>query len=92
MKRKTEITFEVEETTVVRQPAAQIVTAFCPQCRAPVEMLAPEIAAALCQVSEREIFRLLENGRLHFVEAERIFVCRNSLMDGTKPLPLASGS
>ena len=80
MKQKTEITFEVEETIILRQ-AEETLTAFCPQCQALVEMLAPPVAAALTGLSEREIFRLIENGRLHFTEAERIFVCRNSLTD-----------
>jgi hypothetical protein len=91
MKQKAEITLEVEETIIFRQ-VAETLTEFCPQCQALVEMLTPPIAAALCGVSEREIFRLIENGRLHFVEAERIFVCRNSLTSGTESLPLTSGS
>lgn len=91
MKQKAEIILEIEETIVLRQ-AAKVVTAFCPQCAALVEMLMPEIAAALFNLSEREIFRLIENGRLHFTEGERIFICRNSLTNGTQPLPLTSGS
>lgn len=91
MKRKAEITFEIEETTIVRQ-GAKIVTAFCPQCAALVEMTTPEIAAVLFNSSEREIFRLIENGQLHFTEAERIFICRNSLTNGPEPHPLTGDS
>ncbi len=78
MKQKTEITFEVEEMIILRQ-VAETLTVFCPQCQALVKMITPQIAAALCGLSEREIFRLIENGRLHFVEAERVLVCPNSL-------------
>ena len=78
MKQKKEITFEVEETIILRQSRNRL-EAFCPQCQALVEMTTPQTAAALCGLSEREIFRLIENGRLHFLEAERIFICRNSL-------------
>ena len=91
MKQKAEITFEVEETIILRQVAERL-TAFCPLCQASVEMITPPIAAALTGLSEREIFRLIESGRLHFTEAERIFVCRNSLTNRTEPLPLTSGS
>lgn len=91
MKQKTEITFEVEETIILRQ-AAETLTAFCPECQSLVEMLAPQHAAELAGLSEREIFRLIENGRLHFTEAERIFVCLNSLTNDTEPLSLNSGS
>jgi hypothetical protein len=78
MKQKREITFEVEETTIVRQGEKRL-TQFCRQCQAPAEMLTPEIAARLSGLSEREIFRLIENGQIHFVEVERVFVCRDSL-------------
>ena len=78
MKQKMEITFEVEETIILRQ-VAETLRAFCPQCQALVEMVTPRTAAALAGVSEREVFRLMENQGVHFVEAERVFVCRNSV-------------
>jgi hypothetical protein len=46
-------------------------------------MITPQRAAAVFKLNEREVFRFIENGRLHFVEAERIFVCRDSLTNGT---------
>ncbi len=91
MKQKAEITFEIEETIILRQ-VAWTLTAFCRQCEAPVEMITPQYAAAISGLCEREIFRLIENGRLHFTEAERIFVCRNSLTSGIEPRPLTGGS
>ncbi len=89
MKRKTEITFEIEEIISLRQGGNRL-QAFCPQCQTLVEMLAPQIAAALSGLSEREIFRLIENERVHFVETDRVFVCRNSLMK-SEPPALADG-
>jgi hypothetical protein len=47
--------------------------------------------AALFGSSEREIFCLIENGRVHFRETERIFVCLNSLADRSEPPALAGG-
>jgi hypothetical protein len=55
-------------------------------------MITPPNAAALSGFSEREIFRLIENGRLHFVEAERVYVCRDSLMNGAESLISGSSS
>jgi hypothetical protein len=78
MKRKAEITFEVEETIIVRQ-RAKLVTAFCPQCASHVEMAAPQTIAAWSELTEREIFRLVEAGEVHFVEVERILICLKSL-------------
>jgi hypothetical protein len=66
---------------IAAQIAAASFTGLCEQGSALAEMLTRETAARLSDFSEREIFRLIENGRLHFTEAERIFVCRNSLMN-----------
>jgi hypothetical protein len=78
MKQKTEITLEVEETIILRQEPKRV-HVLCPQCQALVEMITPQYAAELSGLSERGIFRLIENGLIHFTEAERVFVCRNSL-------------
>lgn len=77
MKRKMEITLETEELVSIK--ARRSFTGFCKLCRAQVEMLTAETAAALSGLSERRIFRLIENGEIHFVEAERVFICRNSI-------------
>lgn len=83
MKRKTEITFEVEETTVWRQGEKKF-TAYCPQCQALVEMAAPQFAAMTVGVTEREIFRLIETEEIHFVETGKISVCLISLTNKLK--------
>ena len=80
MKQKTEITFEVEEIIILRQSRNRLAT-FCPQCQASVEMLTPPLAAAVSKTTIREIFRLIESGRLHFMETDEIRVCLNSLSD-----------
>ena len=79
-----EIIFETEETVIIRQ-APKTWTAFCPQCRAMAEMALPQTIADLSGFTEREIFRLIEAGEIHFVEAERVFVCLNSLEKNTEP-------
>jgi hypothetical protein len=76
MKRTTEVTYETEELIAVKLRRG--FTGFCDQCNAFVEMLPTEAAALLTGLGEREIFRLIETGEIHFVEAERVFVCRDS--------------
>jgi hypothetical protein len=83
MKRTAEITFEIEETIIVRHEA-RIFTAFCPQCAAAVEMAAPHTVAALSDYTEREIFRLVEAKKIHFVENERVLICLDSLTNSKK--------
>ena len=86
MKRLTEIIFETEELTTVK--ARRGFKGFCRECNAFVEMLPTEAAAILTGLGEREIFRLIETGEIHFVEAERVFVCRDSSMNRSKLLPV----
>lgn len=83
MKRTTEIIYETEEVTTVK--ARRYFKGFCGPCNGFVEMLAPEAAAQLTGLGEREIFRLIETGEIHFIEAERVFVCRNSSQNRSKP-------
>lgn len=78
MKRRAEIIFEIEETIILRQ-AETFVRAFCPQCAKPVEMASPQTIADLFDHSEREIFRFVEAGKIHFIETGRILICLNSL-------------
>jgi hypothetical protein len=82
MKQKAEITFEVEETFVVK-PGERMTSEYCPNCQAVSVMTTPEILASMTGSSEREIFRLVEAGVIHFVERRRIYACpgcfRNSI-------------
>jgi hypothetical protein len=74
MTRKAEIVFEVEETVVVRR-TGKIVAEYCPRCDQLVDMLSPDVLASIAGASEREIFRLLEAGVIHFVETEHVYAC-----------------
>ena len=85
MKRKTEITLEIEELIAIK--ARRAFQGFCRECDAFVEMVPPEAAAVLTGLGEREIFRLIETGEIHFVEAERVFVCRDWSVNRAKLLP-----
>ena len=88
MKRRTEITFETEELVAVK--ARRGFKGFCGHCHAFVEMLPTDAAAMLTGLGEREIFRLIETGTVHFLEAERVFVCRDSVMGESKLPAIAS--
>lgn len=78
-KTKTEITIVRRQRTTIRlgrQPVA-----WCQQCAAQSQMLAPDEAAALVHTTARAIFRRVEAGELHFWEPESgaLLVCRASL-------------
>jgi len=74
MKQKTQVTFEMEETTRLTH-SGKVLTVFCPRCKTVVRMEVPHVLALLAGSSEREIFRLVEAGMIHFVETRRIYAC-----------------
>lgn len=77
-KRRTEIIIETERIIVLPPSAA---AGWCPACSLQVEMVTPEQAAALVNVTPRIIYRWVEAQLLHFVEEEtgQLLICRNSL-------------
>ena len=79
--KRTEIIIETHEVWVVRRPAGGQLPAWCLDCAGQPAMLTPEEAAALCGLSLRAIFRLIEAGSVHFLESagDRLLVCPASL-------------
>ena len=43
------------------------------------EMATPQMAGVLTDISEREVFRLIEAGEIHFIENARVLICVDSL-------------
>ncbi|HEX8267703.1 MAG TPA: hypothetical protein VF596_20050 [Pyrinomonadaceae bacterium] len=84
-KEKTMITVETFRRTVARLPRKEIF-AFCDGCCRTVSMLAPDEAGRFRQTTMREIFRLIEQGELHFLETANgaLLVCRDSLESAQK--------
>jgi len=83
MRRRTEITIETSRRLIVRR-ISRGVTGWCDGCLRQVEMITPNEAAAVLNVSSRAIYRWIENGRLHFIECgTELFVCAESLPPST---------
>jgi hypothetical protein len=80
MKQKTEIEIELNETVAYSRATERFET-FCPECKTLVEMAAVPVAAVLTQSTEREIYRLVEKGKVHFVETDRVLICLKSFAD-----------
>jgi hypothetical protein len=78
--RRVEITVEREIVSVVYQPAANI-TGRCEQCGRDVLLLSADAAAAAQNISTREIYRWLDENKLHFQESQggTVFICSESL-------------
>lgn len=77
MKETAKIIFEKEETIMLRKSSA-IIDTFCPICQTMVVMATPEAVSLISQISEREIFRKIDAGEVHFIEGPKVYVCLNS--------------
>lgn len=78
MKQRTEIEIELSETVAYIRKGGSI-EADCAQCGMRVQMTTPQLGATLAGCTEREIFRSIEAGTVHFVEAGVVLVCLKSL-------------
>lgn len=74
MKQTAKITFEMEETVLLRK-GASVLNEYCSRCQADAVLMTPETISKLANVSEREIFRLMEAGEIYFIEQKRIYAC-----------------
>ena len=80
MKQKTEIEIEFSET-VAYSSRRERFEAYCSECNSLVEMTTPQVAGILTHSNEREIYRLVETGKVHFVETDRVLICLKSLTE-----------
>lgn len=78
MTDKTNIEIELNETVAYSRRSERF-ESFCPQCKSMVEMATPPVAAILTHTTEREIYKLVETGDVHFVETDRVLICLQSL-------------
>ena len=72
------IVVEIDERIAVTNTEQQF-EAYCSECKKMTEMATPKTAGVLTEISEREVFRLIEGKEIHFVENARILVCIESL-------------
>jgi hypothetical protein len=86
-KKSDEMLIEIDERISVNN-AEQKFEAYCSECKKMTEMATPKAASVLCNTSEREIFRLIEDRSIHFVETDGILVC----IDSVKKILTHSGS
>jgi excisionase family DNA binding protein len=77
--RRTEITIETSRRLLVRRFRTSQLS-WCERCLAEVQMISPDEAAALMNMSSRSIYQWIEAGRIHFQEDPgALLVCADSL-------------
>ena len=86
--RRTEITVETHQVTIIHLSQHQTATAFCEGCQTTLSHLSVFRAAALLRLRETAMFRLVESGQLHATENAQgsLLVCANSLSALAKEL------
>jgi hypothetical protein len=79
-RRRIEITVATRQMIIRRQTNHAPV--WCLECSSAVPALTPEEAAVLAGVSTRMVYRLVEAGQLHFIEAaeQSPLICLHSLL------------
>jgi hypothetical protein len=82
-RKRTIVRVETRHLTVIR-PAGSVIELWCEQCAGAVSMVTPEDAARLCDATPRTIYRMVEEGKVHFEEIKSggLLVCINSLGQG----------
>ncbi len=78
--KKDGIVIEIDERIAVTNSEEQF-EAYCSGCKKMTEMATPKTAGVLADISEREVFRLIEGKEIHFIENARVLVCVASLRD-----------
>lgn len=79
--KRTEVFVETEVEIEVRRRTLRLAPVWCAACGAEVEMVPPDVAAAIAEVSARTVFGWVEAGLVHFAETPEgaLLVCLRSL-------------
>ena len=72
------IVVEIDERIAVTN-TEQKFEAYCSECKKMTQMATPKTAGVIAEISEREVFRLIERKEIHFIENARVLVCIESL-------------
>jgi len=79
MIRRTEITIEKHRTLSIRR-RQNFSRHWCGECQAEVQVITPDEAALIANVSSRTIYRWIEEAKIHFTEDVGILlICAASL-------------
>lgn len=72
------LTIEIDERITLSDSDKKL-EAYCSGCKKMTEMATPQMSGVLTDISEREVFRLIEAGEIHFIENARVLICVDSL-------------
>ena len=76
------IVVEIDERIAVTDTEEKF-EAYCSDCKRMTQMATPKTAGGIAEISEREVFRLIEGKEIHFIDNARVLVCIESLRNLT---------
>jgi hypothetical protein len=78
-KTRTEISIETDQVVIIRRQ--HVAQQWCAVCAMHTHMITAEAAAAATGLSRRSVYRLVEQGQVHFCETSDglLLICLNSL-------------
>ena len=81
-KRRIEINIDRQRLFVLKRRDA-VAAEWCRECGRKVQMLTPDQAATIANVSSRTIYRRVEAGEMHYLETAEGFllICPNSIRE-----------
>ena len=74
------IVVEIDERIAVTHTEEKF-EAYCSECKKMTQMATPKTAGLIVEITEREVFRLIERKEIHFIENARVLVCIESLQN-----------
>ena len=85
MKRRTEITIEIDRVMIISRQSTQLYR--CEACHAEVEMMLAEEAAIFAGATTQAIYRLAQTGVIHsrLMTDGTLLICRASLLRAQDP-------
>lgn len=80
LRRRVEITIQRSELTLGSAPQSAVLEV-CSGCQCEVKMLPVELAAKAARVSQRTLYRWIEEDQVHYRELSdgTVLICENSL-------------
>ena len=80
-RRRTRTTVEVREVVVIRGSRKRN-RIFCAECSGAAALLTVEEAVKISAISSRAVYRLIEEGRIHFAETAEgsVLICPATLL------------
>jgi hypothetical protein len=85
MRQRTEVTFEIEETVVLRR-GGRLLREHCPLCQTPTDLASLEVLSLLSGLSKEEIYCLVAAGLVYAIGNGEPLACLKCFWNLRSPI------